>query len=224
MADDSLADLTPNGVALPISARDRERYTPPHYRWKDPEGKTFVPDDAPVYLLGPLTIAERRAVTRATLNATGTFVTTLEIRQCLKDVAREFLEPAEADVIDRDIDELGALETLEGEAADAEETQERIRATANRILKAQSRLSRKAPALRELLAVQMGQLEALAHFTVRACVRGWEHVPARYQRRGGFLTEDATAAIPEEDYEDLCQYCIALREVTREQEPSSASL
>src|SRR5262245_27458174 len=82
--DTSMSDLTTmaaNG-ALPVSTRERQRFIPAHYY----EGGTLK-DGAPVYLLAPLTVTERRALNREVVGTCGMFVTTKEIRQALRDGA-----------------------------------------------------------------------------------------------------------------------------------------
>ena len=59
-------------------------------------------------------------------------------------------------------------------------------------------------------------------YTVRACVRGWEGVDAPCVRRNGLVTEDAMLAI-DDDLPALIARCLPLREVSRDQEPDSAS-
>lgn len=216
MAHD-LTEVAVNGAAaLPVSTRHLERYTPDHYA-------TNGTGTAPVYLLAPLTIAERRIVTRAVMRATGAFVTRDELREALITGAKKLLEPDESTRIEASLQRLIALEGVPADQQ-IDETRTELEALQAELVGAQNRLSRIDAPLRELITTQLEQLDTLTYFTVKACVRGWEHLAMPYQRRGDFVTEDAMAGIPDADLEELGTKCFTLREVTQDQESVSASL
>jgi hypothetical protein len=199
--------------ALPVSTRDRERFVPPHYDHQDPT--------APVYVLAPLTVAERRRLLRAVMGETGFFVTLKELRECLRDGAIAEFDPEEAARVSGALEELGMYEGAK-QADDAIVARmEELRA---KVTRWQLDLSRIYRPLSQLLAAQLGQLDALATMTTRACVRDWENLAVQCRRKGGMVTEEAMMAVPEKDLDALADRCGALREVPADQEPGSASL
>jgi hypothetical protein len=205
---------TTNGT-LPISIRDRERFTPAHY---GPDAA-----EAPVYLLAALTLAERNMLNRLVIGTCGMFVSTTELRDALREAAMSEYLPAEIEDVTTTLD---TLEQFEG-AKDADESVElMMKGYRTKIGRWQNELSRLPGGLRlrQLFATQLEQLETISLMGVRACLRDWEGLPTPCARKNGLVTEDAMQAIPERDFEALAERCLALREVTQAQEPGSASL
>lgn len=209
-----LTTMAANG-ALPVSTRERQRFIPAHYY----EGGTLK-DGAPVYLLAPLTVTERRALNREVVGTCGMFVTTKEIRQALRDGATAELSEDEAG---QAISQLDLLEQLESATNHDDSSSALLQTTRDAVTQWSMTISRLHRPLSRLMKTQLEQIDALAMFGVRACLRGWENLPGPCRRKGGFVTEEALATIPEDDLEALSERCLVLREVTADQEPDSAS-
>ncbi len=212
-------DLTTMAVngALPVSTRERERFVPPHYLI---DGD--APASAPVYLLGALTDPEKRTVMRSAVGTAGDSVSTRELREALREGAIAELDPEEAAQVCAALDQLEALEGAPESNRD-EDMEEALASLQKQLSRWQTRISHLHKPLRELLQMQLDYYDALAVLTVRACIRGWENLPAPCRRKGIFVTPEAMLAIPDRDFEALTERCSWLRELTKRQEPGSAS-
>ena len=216
MSQPEVASMAVNGL-LPASRKDRERLIPPHYT-KDGE----TPADAPVYLASPLTIAERRGLYRAAVGVCGLMVTVRELRDAVKEGAIAELDPEDAAGVAGAIEELDLMEQTPG--GDDPERAMHLETVRAKVVRDQTRVSRLYDPLKKLLEAYLAQNDALASLTVRACLRGWENLPIPFRRKQGMVPEEAMSAIPDRDLEWLTEQCAALRELTPDQEPGSASL
>ena len=209
-----LTTMAANG-ALPVSTRDRQRFIPAHYYTDG-----ALTEGAPVYFLTPLTVTERRALNREVVGACGMFVTTKEIRQAMREGAVAGLEEDEAAQATSQLD---LLEQLEGVPNHDDSSAALLAATREAVTHWSMTISRLHRPLSRLMKTQLEQIDALSVLGVRACVRGWENLSGPCRRKGGFVTEEALAVIPEDDLEALSERCLVLREVSADQEPDSAS-
>lgn len=196
-----------NGT-LPVSRRDREPWHPPTTA-------------ARTYMLAPLTLRERAAVARAVVGEVGTYPTDEEFRETLREAALAVLDPEDATAAVRVLEELAALEVA-GDQTDDEVSAAlaSLRKQADRL---QGRLSRQDGRVRELIAARSGWLDAWVDATARATIRDWEGLEAPCIRRHGLVSAEAMLAVPDDDLAPLFARCQAIQEVSREQEPDSAS-
>jgi len=211
-----LNSMAVNGV-LPVSVRDRASFTPARYL-KD----GTAPEGAPVYLLAPLRDLDRSMIFRALYESCGAFVTTVEIREMLKEGITAVCEADEATPMLAELDELAALDDLTDEAH-IEESRARQEELQTHVIRLQTRLSREYPPLAKLIALNLRQKEELGTITVRAVVRDWKHLPGPCKRRNGLVTLESMVAVPDEDLDELYPRCRAYREVSTDLEPGSAS-
>lgn len=202
-----VSTMRANGT-LPISRRDREPWHPPATMER-------------LYTLAPLTLRERAAVARAVVGAVGTYPTDEEFRETLRDAALAALEPDEAAQAVRVLDELAALET--GGDTTVEEVGQVLASLRKQVDRLQGRLSRRDDRVRELIAARSGWLDTWIEYTARATIRSWDGLEAPCVRRQGLVTTEAMLAIPDADLAPLFARCQALQEVSRDQEPGSAS-
>lgn len=202
-----LDTMTANGT-LPVSRRDREPWHPPTSQDR-------------TYTLAPLTMRERAAVARAVVGAVGTYPTDEEFRETLREAALAALEPEDAAQAVRVLDELAALEVA-GDQTD-DEVSAVLTSLRKQVDRLQGRLSRQDARVRELIAARSGWLDTWIDYTARATIRGWDGLEAPCVRRQGLVTTEAMLAVPDDDLAPLFARCQAVQEVSREQEPGSAS-
>jgi hypothetical protein len=207
-----------NGAAviaeLPVSIEDRERFIPPHYKQDD--------ERAPVYILAPLSLRERRTLNRMVIGLCGMFVSTTELREALREAAVTDWAPEQAAEVATTID---MIEQWEGASERDESVEKMLADYRERLGRWQNDLSRLpgGARIRQLFETQLEQLETLSSLGIRMCIQDWEHLRVPCVRTRGLVTEEAMRAVPDADYEALNVRCLALREVTPDQELDSAS-
>jgi len=201
-----------NGT-LPVSMKDRIPFTPGHY---DADACT------PVYYLKPVSKRGRAALFRELVRSTGMLVDAGEIRQALRDAAIAVLPPDQAAALCGILDDIAVM-TAAKQNPDDDEAQRHLEGLLETVKREQARLSRAYAPLRELQADQLAENAAWNELTVRACIVGWEGLSAPCFRKNGLVTAEAMLAIPDDDLDALETRCLALRELTADQEPDSAS-
>lgn len=203
-----LAEEALNGTVLPVSVKDRERFTPEHYAARKVE-------KPPVYILAPMKWGERRLLNRLAMKSHGMFVSTTELREALQEAAAlEWPDNADVPTTLRDLTE------WEGVPERDESVELLMAAARTKVGRWQNDLSRLpgGQRLRDLLALQLEQLENISILGMRFCLRGWEELPGKFTRKGGMASDEAMQLIPDEDKDALATRCISLREVAANQE------
>jgi len=203
--------MTVNGT-LPVSASDREAWSPP---------------DAPqrTYQLTPLTVVERPQIADAVNGAVGAYPSDDMVRWTLTQAALKAFDPEEAAEAVRLLDEHAALDKA-GDKTDDEVTA--VLATQKAAIdRLQTRLSWRDETVREIIVARSCWVETWMLFTARAVIRDWDGlaVPCRRRRYGmvQMVDDDAMKAVPDVDLKPLVARCHDWVEVTQAQEPGSVS-
>lgn len=210
-----------NGTPLPLSSREHIPFVPKTCR--DEKSGEPVAGARTYYLVAPKG-RRREAILAELVRTGGSLVGAEEIREALEEAARIILDDGPRQEL---TDALTQLRAFEKHPNPSDAMKDQAVEWRRLITKYERMVSRDddeaADPLREVLAKVMRQNQRMSELTVRACVRDWEGVAEKYQRKGNFLTLDALSAIPGDDYDELVGECERLRALSPDQERSSAS-
>ncbi len=175
---------------LPISARDRIRFTPPALAEQKP---------LPVFMLAPLTIAER-AKYRRDLAMTAKQISHTAYQSALANAAKKYLSPvdhesATALLLADDDDSAAARFKLENQLIDA------------------------CGELRELAVLRAYFNDMTVILAAKYALRGWENYPVAFESDStGMVRDAAFNALPDAAIVELGFEALRLMSPTKDQE------